>query len=583
MDYSDLTERDRTLLAPFVTNLDRPVFALTPALPPVVAGASFSRYSRTKKHLRRLLVDEFLAEYGAGWEALVQTLVERGLSCDKAGELAGEIQEKFLDPSGAIEKGESFYTRVLAEYGDESINELMGAHVALEGVSNIVAKVIEDSRLISPLEKSTRYVIWEEGDYYREPRLMASEWRDLYLKVNDLAFRTYANLFGPLQEDLYGRFPLEEEEVLDPQTGEETTIGRLTDEKARKAAEGAYRRTIRAKTCDALRYLLTGATRTNMGVFANGRSHEALIMGLMAHELTEAREVGEAIYEELMKVIPSSVRRIKDQVKQYGERQVEHLRHLRERARTEAEALGARSPAGEVSPVRLLEFEDREAAEVKVLAGWLFEESHEPLDRLRDRVARMSDEERRRLVSDLLGKRSNYRHKPPRAFELTGYLFEFMADYGAYRDLQRHRMLTQARQLLTTYHGYELPEALLEADEARPEVRFRAEFEAVMTEADEAYRKIAPDFPAEAQYLVPFAYRIRWYKRLSLREAYHLCELRSSPQGHPSYRRLAQAVADAIQQVHPLLAGGMMVEQAAVDLERYAAEVKTAMQRLPST
>jgi thymidylate synthase ThyX len=167
-----------------------------------------------------------------------------------------------------------------------------------------------------------------------------------------------------------------------------------------------------------------------------------------------------------------------------------------------------------------------------------------------------------------MGDRANRRQRAPRALEHANYTFEIVANFGAYRDLQRHRMLSQDRQLLGTSLGYDLPEALVEHGLAGP-------FEAAMERAEEVHRLLSAALgPIDAQYAVPLGYRMRWYFKANLREIYHLCELRSSAQGHPDYRWIAQEMFRRVQEVHPrLVAHARFVDMGPGDqLERRRSE-----------
>lgn len=165
-------------------------------------------------------------------------------------------------------------------------------------------------------------------------------------------------------------------------------------------------------------------------------------------------------------------------------------------------------------------------------------------------VSNMGEGEIRGIIAKYLEKRQNRRHKAGRALEHAAYTFDILADFGLYRDLHRHRMLTQERQLLTCFHGYEVPKEIKEAG-------FDKQFTEAMEQAKEAWKKIYEKFPHEAQYVVPMSYKIRWYMRMSLREAFHMIELRTMPQGHESYRRVCQQMHQRIKEVHPFLAGQM--------------------------
>jgi thymidylate synthase ThyX len=507
---TELDAAESEVLSRYCTNVDRRAFALR-NLPEVVKGALFSRYSRTEKSLRRVLLDEFLREPDAGLDA------------------DGRVDE---------ERAEDFYQRVLVGFGDDSVAELAGAHLAVERVSNLAAKALEDSRVgISPLEKSTRYVRFDRPGpdgryaYHRGPELAHSA----YEPAMEALFAAYSDLVGPLTERVRERHPREEGET-----------------------ERAWKSATRARALDLLRGLLPAATLTNLGLYGNGRAFEYLLTKLAASDLPECRGLAGELHAELAQVIPAFVRRALDE--RYGGPAAEYLAGARRRVAALAPRDAGR-PAPSGPEVRLVEHDAD--AERRVVAAALFPHSDLPLSELGDARVDVGT-----VLDALLAGRTNRRHRAPRAFEHTSYTFEITANFGAYRDLQRHRMLSQERQLLGTALGYDVaPELAAYGVEAR--VREAIEGAAA------AHRALAADLgPALAQYAVPLAFRLRWQFRATLREVYHLCELRTTPQGHPDYRLVAQEMFLRVREVHPrLAAGARFVDLGAGDeLERRASE-----------
>ncbi len=518
------TAVEKKNLSPFFTNLNEPVFGLK--LPQEVAGALFSRYSRSTKSLRHTFLDEFLGDP----ELTLKDL------------LGG--QSPVSDQSDALKKARAFYQRVLVGYGDDSVAQLGGAHIACEGISNVAAKILEDARIgIAPLEKSTRYVRfdqkYENGHYlfFREPKIIASPHKQAYLEVMNLLFETYSSQIDPMIEFVKRSLPIEEIELRHPQSGEPLSYrDAQRDEKLKKWAESAYRSTVRAQACDALRGYLPAATLTNVGFFGVGQAFEYLLTKLYSHELIEARSLATAIHRELNKLIPSFVKRAR-----FSEYMA--TTHAGTRAIT-AQLLTAPSVKSS-NPVTLVDYD--EEAEEKVISAILYPHSRHPLEQIRNSVAIMSKDERHRIVDEHLSRRRHRRDKPGRALENVYYTFDVFGNLGLYRDLHRHRILTQERQDFTTVHGYDTPQEIEEAG-------FKSEFDRCMEKAAELYEKIYRDLPLEAQYGVPFAYKIRWYMKMNLREAVHIGELRTMPQGHPDYRFIVQEMWRKIQEVHPILA-----------------------------
>ena len=543
---SEFTDKETQALAPFFTNVDAPVFGLK--LPQEVAGALFSRYSRTAKSLRRVFLDEFVGEQGL------------------AGGLLGGGA---ADDGDALKKARAFYDRVLVGYGDDSVAQLGGAHLAVERVSNVAAQVLEDARIgIAFLEKSTRYVRFDQRDaagdflWFREPSLMASRHRDAYAELMDRLFSAYAAQIEPMIAHIERVLPIESVAVRHPRTGEPLDFADVKrDEDLLKAARRAYAATVRAHACDVMRSYLPGATLTNLGIFATGQAFEHLLNRLLTHPAYECRALAAAMRHELDRLIPSFVKRSAESAWQEG---------LRARA---AAAARRALPSGELPApgVTLVDF-DRDGEE-KVLAALLYPHADRPLADVRSRVNAMTPSERTALLSSLAAGRRNRRDKPPRALEEAAYTFDLLGNLGIYRDLHRHRVLSQERQPFTTVHGHDTPPEILEAGHG-------AVFEECMARAHDLHEAVKTDHPAEAPYVVPFAFRVRWYVTLNLREAVHLCELRSMPQGHPDYRLVAQEIWRRIEEVHPGLAPwGSFVNRDTYRLGRLQSEMRTEWKR----
>lgn len=524
---------DRALLAPFVTDLDAPIFGLR-NLPEVVKGALFSRYSRSDKSLRRILLDEFIQSPEAGFSSIV-------------GGAANAGHEQIV----ATQQAEAFYERVLIGYGDDSVAELGGAHLACEGISNIAAKALEDSRIgLSPLEKSTRYVVFNRKvagryRYYRPPELADTAELANYEAALDGLFDTYSALLEP-------------------------TIAHVRQRTPREAgtSERAYNSATRAKACDILRGLLPMATLTNVGLFGNGRAFEYLLSKLYAAPEAELNQLATALQTALDALIPSFVKRPKTE---RGRHFQQYLRGMRERVAAHvpqtAPSTATESVGFPGTSVTLIDYDH--AAELRCIAAILYPHSTQAFATVRSRVAELSAEQRANIIQAYLGERASRFDRPGRAFELPFYTFDLLADLGAYRDLQRHRMLTQERQAYTIQHGYITPPELADAG-------LSSEYSRALEGAAAAFRKLEQHSPVVAAYCVPFAFRVRWQITLNLREVYHLCELRSAPQGHPTYRAIAQEIYRQVAATHPALAAGMRF----VDLNDYALERLDAERRL---
>jgi len=510
-DYEEFTKSQLNILKRYVTNVSGHIFVLR-NLPEIIKGALFSRYSRSRLGLRTLLLKEFIANNDeAAFDLIVgKTAVGEG----------DPVQEQ----TDAIKKAQAFYDRILDGYGDDSIGELGGAHLAIENISMIAAKSLEDHRIGgSPLEKSTRYIYFDQkvkGEFlfYREPILMTSAYRDKYVDTCNALFETYSRLIPSMTLIIEQRFPK------DP-----------------LISKAAYTAALRAKVLDCLRGLLPAGALTNMGLYGNGRFFEQLIHKLHCQNLAELQDIGNRCYEELAKVIPSFVRRADlahrahQSYAQFYETTQSELRLIANEHLVHCERVSQEG-------VNLISYDPQ--AVIKVVTALLFAVGDCGLSELEQHCKQLSDEEIARILDAGCHARENRRHKSPRALEHAEFTFEMVTDFGAYRDLHRHRMLTQERQFLSCDYGFYTP----------PEIQdtpYQQDYTQVLHQAKEAYDLIAAELPEEAQYVVPMAYHIRWYLRANLRTLQWLCELRSSPAGHPSYRSIAQAMARQVCDIFP--------------------------------
>ena len=487
-DESDILRR-------YFTNLDSPVFALV-NLPEVVKGALFARYSRSAKSLRRLFLDEFVGEL----------------------DISGD---QSIDATVGLRRAEELYDRVFFEYGDDSVAQLGGVHLACEQASNLLTKVLEWGRLMSYLEQSTRYIAYDArigGRYrfHRDPAILGSPLGTRYVGEMDRLFDTYADLLPKLTDFFREQFP-----------------------KDAADSDFVYRQATRAKAFDVLRGLLPAASLSNVGIYGSGQAYESLLLRMRAHPLPEARTYADLMLHELRKVIPSFLKRV--DLSDRGVAWSTYLASNRTAMDEIAERLLPASTPAEPAPVvTLLDFDPD--AEVRMVAAMLYSHTHLPERQVETAVRAMSAEERLNVVRAYTGDRANRRHRPGRALERIDYRFDVLADYGAFRDLQRHRMLTIEWQPLSPHHGYTRPEALELAGQA-------GVFDEAMERSASLYELLAPRFPAQAPYAVALAYKVRFVMQMNAREAIHLLELRSGPQGHPAYREVAQEMHRQIAEV----------------------------------
>ncbi len=520
MDYpiESFTPAEAARLEPHFTNLDEPVFALV-NLPETVKGALFARYSRYDGTLRRLFLDEFadsLPESGGDWER-------------DEGKRASEL-----------------YDTIFLGYGDDSVAQLGGAHVACEWVSNVLTKILQRPRLASYLEQSTRYIRYD-GEvpglgyrYYRDAALGAQ-----YEQTMDSLFSSYSAAIPAVSAWAAEQFPA-----------------------ADGVSEGAHARAIEAKALDLLRGLLPASSLSHMGIFASGQTYEQLILHLLAHPLPEARDYGRMLLATLKQVMPSFVSRV-----ERPDRGGEWIGYLEQRSAAGNEwarrlELSGRDDAEGGPSVKLTHVDGREE---DLLCALVFEQSRASEASIRSAVEQLSGDERAAMLADFVGARANRRHRPGRGFEAVRYRFEVVADYGAFRDLQRHRMLTVQWQTLGPELGAGVPDELEQAGVADD---YRRGLEASAAE----YQRLADGGQGDAApYALCLGYRIRFILDCNAREAMQLIELRSGREGHPSYRAVAHEMQRAIAQHHPAVAAAMVHvdDQAEPRLERILSEMRS--------
>ena len=399
------------------------------------------------------------------------------------------------------------------------------------------------------LEQSTRYIPYDDrpdGRYrYHVPAELTGTLRDRYVATLEGCFDTYRAWLPKLRAFYEVKFPRDPSE-----------------------AEGVYRMTIRAKALDTLRGLLPAATTSNVGIYGTGQGYEQLLLRMRAHPLREVRDYAELMLVELRKVIPAFLKRL--DVPERGGAWSAYLEETRKETREVVRRLvppmsASRTTRTPDAVVALTDFDPD--GEVKVVAAALYAVSSRGDAELLETARRMTADERSAVLAAYVGKRLNRRHRPGRAFERTSYRFDVLGDYGAFRDLQRHRLLTLEWQRLTPRHGSVMPEAVAEAGAAD-------DWRRVLAESAELHDAIEAAGPSEvASYAVSMAYRVRFYMEMNAREAMHVIELRTTPQGHPSYRRICQAMHRLIGERHPAIAAAMtFADHSTVELERLEAE-----------
>lgn len=556
------SKNEASYLRPFFSNIDRPIFAIH-GLPEEVIGALSSRYSRATKSLRRMFLDEYVGpiinpENQKDWSSMKKKAKNEAYKTrDKFKSWIVHINETGgIDDIVNVQRGRKFFDKWLAQYGDDSIAEMGGVHLSIEGASNIAINEVEAKRIgISPLEKSSRYVqFWEkrpDGNYqYIIPgELKGTREERIYREAMDELFALYANIADPYKEYIKDRYPMGDDET-----------------------ERSFENSRSAKRFDDIRDFLPFATQTSVALSGNGRAFEDLINRLAAHPIGEIRWLAQQITLELQSVVPSFVTR--PMTKRGAEMQL--YRANMEAVRKESSsALYDKRESKYPRWVNLIDHTPD--PEVEVLSTFLFKITDLSLDAIKKQVAKMSSKKRRALFESIFSerdfgssesKRQEVRfRKVPRAFENALFLFDVYGRGGDFRDLHRHRQMTQERQKFTTRWGYDLEKDVLDSP-------FIDEIASVLEKTNKAFRKISKINPYIAQYIVPFGFVQHWYMNITAREIFWMIEIRTGPQGREHYRQICQDIAKKASEVAPNLFAGLMTDWGSYSLSRRESEKK---------
>ncbi len=438
--------------------------------------------------------------------------------------------------------------RVITAYGDDSVQQLSGVHMVVEQASNLLTKKLEWGRLAAYLEQSTRYIYYDQKDkngnyrYYTpsnlKPKLKAS-----YQHSLDQIFTIYSDIVHQLTDyiSVNSDVPKNERDV-------------------------AFRSAIKAQACDAARAILPVATTSTVGIYASAQALESLIMHLLADDLNEARVTGQALLDEARKIIPMFLERA--DLPDRGGASIAYKANTAHAMQDLADHELAQSLAPTIAQsATLVDFWPHN--ELDLVADMLYEYTNLPLKTIRQEVASWSYEQKAAVIKTYCGERLNRRQRPGRALEKAHYSWDILSDYGIFRDLQRHRMVDDlAWQTLTPRYGFDVPDLI---EKAGLVDKFEQAFEISLKLHSEL---IAAKQTSEAQYATLLGHKMRWKLTYNAREAFHLHELRTSPQGHPGYRKLVKDMHEQLSLIHPLLNAAMIFVNRDEDpeLTRLAAE-----------
>lgn len=492
------SKEDITILENHVSNVDSDIYVIK-NLPPEVVAVLFAYVSRSPASFR---------------ENLLKLIKSKDLDM---GELVSVYSDKGINYKEAKEKAKKFHEKWVVGYGHSSVAEHAVASIAVENVSILATKAIEDSRLASYTEKSTRYQIFDRDKFYKPKSVMNSDFAGIYRKTCESLFDLYLEIMPKMIEYFRKKHP-----------------------KPKEMNDKLYESITKARSCDVARYVLPASTLTNLGITINSRTLEHMIRKLLSHPLKEMNDIGNIIKKEVLKVIPTLVKYA--DINPYTYETNASMESL-------SEGLGMKD-GGESKPVTLVGYD--KDAENKLVSSIIYRYSHDPYEKVYEKVSRMSGRDKQRIFDEFLEKMDSH-DIPMRELEHVYYTFDILIDYGAFRDIQRHRICTQTNQELTVKNGYEVPEEIKKNG-------YEKKFREAMGSASNVFEKIHEKFPKEAQYVVPLAFRKRTLFTWNLRELYWFIKLRSGKEGHISYRRIAWDVYKELKKVHPLLAKHIKVD-----------------------
>ncbi|MEM4598150.1 MAG: FAD-dependent thymidylate synthase [Candidatus Diapherotrites archaeon] len=490
MHYS---KEDAELLSAYVSNLDKKVYVFR-NLPPEVISTIFAYVSRSPLGFR---------------EILLKMIKEEGVISKPISQKVNEAVEK---------KAAEFQKKWVVGFGHFSIAEHAVLNIAIEDISILLTKILEDNRLASYTEKSTRYQVFDKSRYYKPKKIMGSKHSKLYEETMNGLFDFYSKSFGSAESYFKEKFPKKE-----------------------GMSDAYYASYIKGKACDVLRYALPASTLTNVAATFNARSLAHAVEKLLSNQLDEAKQLGLLMKEEASKVMPT-LGSFAERNPYIEETEMALSKIAKEYFGGEKTAIATEVAGG--SEVKLLFYE--KDAEDNLIAAIMYKHLNVPFKDLFKKVKKLSKEKKEKIFEEFF-KRIQNKDEPLREIEHTTYTFEILMDYGAYRDIQRHRICTQTTQLLSTKHGFCVPEEL-------DAMGLKKEFCENMERAAELYKAVSEEFPIEAQYCVPLAFRKRTLFTMNARELYHIIRLRSGKTGHKSYRKVAQQMYCELQKAQPLIA-----------------------------
>ena len=525
MSERKFNEAEITVLDRFFTGVKElsNVYAAKPTLPSAVWAFLTGAYSRSSFTMREKLLLTFQEIYGADYNEMIL-------------KLSAGSDDQMQD---VVARAERFLSTWAVQYGHNSLKDSSTDRFAVEGISIRAAKFIEWVALGAYQEKSTRYADFSSVSFitYFMPESIRG--------LADQAFNSCLDAYKTIFESAYTQFELEMRDV--------------------EPHEQIRTRTCRAKAFDVARYILPVTTPTSLGITIPSRATEDLIRWLRSSPYKEAQQIGELLYtcgsevnQSLIKHVEVNTASLADHPAIIPNARVEDetLKRIRQAIHEIAEE-HRDSTMYRVGNVALSTAPDNSHMNPRYLAAAaLAKERLSLLEPLADIATGLVYNQSliESIFDSLLVKRGPHQ-AVPKAIGVGELMFSGIIDYGAYRDLQRHRRGFQLRIFPTNKRGYSVPDFVNDHPELlelynKTISDLEALGEAYVTAADangEAYD------PTIIEYFTVLAHNVEFTYCCSVEQAIYLIELRTSPAGHVSYRRFAQAMAKLLFQVIPEL------------------------------
>ncbi len=534
INQKEYTENEKIVLLHFFTNVDKNIYCAKDSLSSQLWAFLVGQYSRTPLSMR----DRFLQLFEDAKNTYEKGLIENEeyITLDK---LAEEIKNsKTLNLEFFNKKASDFLKKWGVDYGHNSLKDADKIRFAIEGVSQVFTKIIESPfpALGDFQEKSTRYMNFKKENLIISENLKNSKYAKEINEVNEELMNLYEESLPQIKDALIKNKIIKNEDFKN---------------------ENAFNNTLDAKTFDIARYVLPSSIMTSLGASFSTRICESHISEMLSHPLEEVRLIAKSMHKEALKISPGLLSHVKEN---------DYLINKKQKILNLTNEIFYKKPEEKI--IKGIQKENRvtfinaDNIDEIVLTSILFENGRVEgvsFSECLEKVKTLTQDTKEEIMEIELGSRGEF-DRMPRSIQHGKILFEFLTDFGAYRDYQRHRASHQIWQGATAIHGYDYPEFtdLLELN------IFKQKYDKLMTKTTLLARKISKENPFEAEYVSTLGHLVRSTFEMHPGQLAYVLELRTTPQGHQSYRKLFQYVYEILKEKAPLFSKYIRVNQ---DLE----------------